>query len=386
MLDLVVEHKYTLAEGGSRSGKTFLLVMAVLSRALKYPGTKHLIARYRFNHAKQSLWYGTIPEVTKLMGINYKENKADWFLTFENGSEIWIGGLDDKERTEKILGNEYATIYLNEASQISYNSYSLTTTRLNPPQGVPAKFLIDYNPPSKRHWGYKMFHQLKNPLSDEPLNNPGQYAFMRLNPKDNLENLSDGYLDTLQDLSERDKQRFLYGEYLDPQGAIYHRFNESMIIDKAPDCDEYVVGVDLITYAAVLIGRLSGQVIMIDEIELADGVASELNKLIVDKWARYKYKAYIDWNLSKSGTREFDNSRMAIKGAGSVEAGIDMINKYMEQGNFFLCSNCYKLRASIEDYRRDDNGRIIKENDHLADSMRYGIFSTESSKAKIARW
>jgi hypothetical protein len=27
-----------------------------------------------------------------------------------NGSEIWFSGLDDKERTEKILGQEYVTI------------------------------------------------------------------------------------------------------------------------------------------------------------------------------------------------------------------------------------------------------------------------------------
>lgn len=319
------------------------------------------------------------------MGIRYKENKADWFISV-NDSEIWLGGLDDKERTEKILGNEYATIFINEASQISYNSYSLLTTRLNPPKGVPPKMLIDYNPPSKRHWGYKMFHQLKDPLSDEPLKHPEHYAFIQMNPKDNLDNLSEGYLETLESLSERDRQRFLYGEYLDPIGAIYHRFNESMIIDKAPDCDDYIVGVDLITYAAVLIGRISGQVVIIDEMGGDDLVASELNKMIVRKWGKYRYKAYIDWNLSKSGTREFDNSRMAIKGAGSVEAGIDCINKYMENGNFFLCSNCFKTRAEIEDYRRDENGKIIKENDHFIDAMRYGIFSTEASKAKVIRW
>jgi hypothetical protein len=45
-------------------------------------------------------------------------SKTDWFAEFENGSQIWFGGLDDKERTEKILGMEFATIYLNECSQI----------------------------------------------------------------------------------------------------------------------------------------------------------------------------------------------------------------------------------------------------------------------------
>jgi len=320
------------------------------------------------------------------MGVKYKENKSDWFLTLPGGSEIWLGGLDDKERAEKILGNEYATIYPNEASQISYQSISLLKTRLNPPKGVPPKFLIDYNPPSKRHWGYKIFHNHIDPISDEPLRNPDDYAWISMNPQDNLENLSEDYLSTLEDLSERDRQRFLHGKYLDPIGAIYHRFNESMIIEEAPDCDDYIVGVDLITYAAVLVGRISGQVVLIDEMGGDDLVASELNRMIVSRWAKYKYSAYIDWNLSKSGTREFDNSRLAIKGPGSVDAGIDTVNRYMEEGNFFLCSRCYKTRGEIEDYRRDENGKIIKEDDHFIDAMRYAIFSTERSKAKVIRW
>jgi phage terminase large subunit len=380
---LISEHKEILLEGGSRSGKTFIAVMACLTRAIKYDGSRHLIARYRFNHAKQSIWYGTLPEVAALMGISYKENKADWFIELSNGSQIWLGGLDDKERTEKILGNEYATIYLNEASQMAYSTYQIVKTRLNPNKGVPAKLIIDYNPPSRRHWGYVLFHAGNDPLTQEPLKHKSLMGYMRMNPRDNVDNLSDGYIETLESLSERERTRFLDGEYLDPQGSIYHRFNEAMILDKAPACDEYIAGVDLITYAAVLIGRLSGQIIIVDEIGGEDLIASELNRLMVERWSKYKYQAFIDWNLSKSGTREFDNSRMAIKGAGSVEAGIDCINKYMENGNFYLVDSCYKTRASIEDYRRDDNGRIIKENDHFCDALRYAVFSTEQVNGRI---
>ena len=43
-----------------------------------------------------------------------KRHRADGYFSLENKSEIWIGGLDDKERVEKILGKEYATIFLNE--------------------------------------------------------------------------------------------------------------------------------------------------------------------------------------------------------------------------------------------------------------------------------
>ena len=49
--------------------------------------------------------------------VPWKLNKSDWFVTLNPGtdheSEVWFGGLDDKERTEKILGMEFATIFTN---------------------------------------------------------------------------------------------------------------------------------------------------------------------------------------------------------------------------------------------------------------------------------
>jgi type IV secretory pathway TraG/TraD family ATPase VirD4 len=39
--------KHILLFGGSRSGKTTVLVMAVIYRALRFAGSRHLICRYR---------------------------------------------------------------------------------------------------------------------------------------------------------------------------------------------------------------------------------------------------------------------------------------------------------------------------------------------------
>jgi phage terminase large subunit len=50
---------HILAWGGSRSGKTFILVHAIMVRAMKAPGSRHLIARFRFNHVVQSVWHDT---------------------------------------------------------------------------------------------------------------------------------------------------------------------------------------------------------------------------------------------------------------------------------------------------------------------------------------
>ena len=162
---LIASNTTTLLEGGGRSGKTFIACYAIIIRALKYPGSRHLIARFRFSHAIIAICHDTMPKVLKALGLEERVhlNKKFYFYSFPNGSEIWIGGLDDQKRLEKILGNEYATIFLNEASQISFDGYEITITRLNPPQGVKGKMLIDYNPPSMTHWGYLMFYDRRFP-------------------------------------------------------------------------------------------------------------------------------------------------------------------------------------------------------------------------------
>lgn len=88
--------------------------------------------RFRFNAVKSSVVMDTFPKVMRLAfpGVPCRLDKSDWYAEFPNGSQIWFGGLDDKERTEKILGMEFVTIYLNECSQIPKSSRDLVVTRL----------------------------------------------------------------------------------------------------------------------------------------------------------------------------------------------------------------------------------------------------------------
>jgi len=214
-----------LAEGGGRSGKTACILDYIFSRAVRFPGTDHLIGRLRFAHAKQSICFQSVPKLAKLDNLNYDKflSRTEWFYKIPTASEdsrIWIGGFDDKDRTEKILGNEYATIYFNEASQIPYDTIETVSTRLNPPKGVPGKRIFDLNPPSKKHWAYKIFHERKFPDGrDVPEND---YKWIKINPVDNP-NVSEQYFEFLDSLSAAKRQRFKDGEYQDDGGTLWKR-------------------------------------------------------------------------------------------------------------------------------------------------------------------
>jgi hypothetical protein len=158
----------------------------------------------------------------KFPGVEYNLDKSSWFAKFPNGSEIWFGGLDDKERAEKILGMEFATIFLNECSQIPWSSRNLALTRLaqnvtadhrDGPRMLPLKMYYDYNPPNKAHWTYKLFEMLVSPDSGDALSLPENYSMIKVNPRDNLDNLPAEYIQILEDMPARNRKRFLEGDY-----------------------------------------------------------------------------------------------------------------------------------------------------------------------------
>ncbi len=242
------EIRTILLSGGSRSGKTFIACYAIAVRALKAAGSRHLITRFHFRDVKNAVGRDTMPKVLKLIGTPYTLDRTDWFFTLPNGSEIWLGGLDDDERVEKILGMEYATIYYNESSQISYHAYTTAQTRLAQKTDLVNRAYVDCNPPTKSHWLYKLFLEHLDPETRVPVPNPDRYAVLNMNPIDNRENLPDGYIeDTLAALPERKRRRFLKGEWLDdPEGALWKRsmIDEHRHVGAPPPLARIVVGVD----------------------------------------------------------------------------------------------------------------------------------------------
>jgi phage terminase large subunit-like protein len=249
--------------GGSRSGKTFLLVRNVIMRALKAPGSRHAIIRFRFNAVVNSVVMDTFPKAMQIAfpGVPYRIDKQSWFAEIEvegQKSQIWFAGLDDGPRIEKILGMEFATIYLNESSQIAWNSVGVVKTRLaqkvmqridGQDRGyLKPRFYFDCNPPNKAHWTYIAFIKRLDPETKEPLRDTQDWAYFQINPQDNAENLSDGYLDTLQSLSARLRKRFLSGEFAD---ATPNQLFSDEVIDRwrhldgaLPDFVRVVVAVD----------------------------------------------------------------------------------------------------------------------------------------------
>jgi PBSX family phage terminase large subunit len=348
------EAKHVMLFGGSRSGKTFLLVSSVFIRALKAPNTRHLIARFTLNSAKQSLWNGTIPDVLKLRFgglVSVKENKDLWSLTLPNGSSIWIGGLDDKERVEKILGNEYSTVYFNECSQIPYSSVTTALTRLSENKGLVTKAYYDMNPSNVFHWTYKLFVENVTPYGGKPIPDPENYASLLMNPKDNQKNLPSDYIEKfLENLPENQRKRFLLGEFQnEDEGAVYRIEIEQARKDQRfgdfPYNPSYMVhtawdigvgkGQDSNRTAIWFFQYINGKIYIID-FYMDQGIGF-MDYLSVLKSKPYKYASHIgphdikntDWSNGKTRWDvAYENGvRFTVAPKNGIEEGIESVRR-----------------------------------------------------------
>jgi len=376
-----------LLYGGARSGKSYVIVADMIATALLYPGSRQLIARLHFNHAKNSVWNETLLPILKTYPDEiYKTNSTDLVARFYNGSEIFVDGLDEKDRIEKILGREFCKIYLNECSQIPYSTVTIVKTRLaqrvklkDKEEFHKNKIIYDMNPPSPTHYTHKLFIEKINPDNDKDLNKPNNYQCIKLNPTDNLENLSDDYIDNLKQLPEMERKRFLFGEFVKPEGCIYERFDyDTMTIDELPKVfDKYVIGVDLgNNIAVVLIGWIDDAVYIIDEFPLFKETPDKINEEIVKRWEQYDYVAYTDINWGEMVFDCIASCYPAKKGQGSVIDGINFINQLIESNKFFVSKSCLNVLSDLDNYVWNPNtDQPVKENDHFVDALRYAIYS-----------
>jgi phage terminase large subunit-like protein len=93
-----------------------------------------------------------------------------------------------------------------------------------------------------------MFHQLMDPDSKRPLGNPADFAYFRINPRDNLEHITPQYLEILKSLSAAKRKRFLDGEYADADSSLLFSDVDiekwRILDDELPAMVRIAVGVD----------------------------------------------------------------------------------------------------------------------------------------------
>lgn len=225
-------------EGGSRAGKSFEIMRQIIVRAAKEPHSEHIICRETFNAAKRSIWLKTMPDVFRIcfpdLSPNMKRSDGIYYAELTNGSKIYIAGLDDDKKLERLLGTEYSTLWINESNQVPFTAVTKLKSRLAQKNKLVKRSYFDLNPTKTTSWVFQVFHQKVNPSDGEMLNDPDNYLVIRMSPQDNLENIDPEYIKMLESLPEKERLRFLMGEYDDENtGAAVYAFHDDHVSEDA---------------------------------------------------------------------------------------------------------------------------------------------------------
>ena len=393
--------KHFMTYGGSRSGKTFDHVRRIYIRASRVK-SRHLIIREKFNAVKTSVWHETMKDVENICfpDLVIMENKTDWYKTLPNGSEIWIGGLDSGERTEKILGKEYSTIFFNECSQLTYPSVLMARTRLAQKNSLRNVCYYDMNPPSKSHWAYWLFEKGFDPYAEKPVDKR-EYQSILMNPDCNIENLDADYIKMLEGMPEMERNRFLLGLFSEVnQGLAYYSFDRERHVkeDAIKDYGTIFVGMDFNVnpMTAIIFQQQDDLWHVIDEIFLENSDTYRMCDELIKR--NYRGAEIIPDSTGKNRKTSGKSDHIILKENGFnvlttrnpfVKDRVNNVNRLFTSDKIKINPRCKKLIKDLECVAWKDE-KLDQKTDtmltHISDALGYGMWKLDKIERNVDKF
>ncbi len=367
-------------EGSVRSGKSFASIIRFLQFLIKGPeGTFIAIGK-----TNTTIKRNFVDPLLELLGIDvhYYAGKQELELY---GKTIVLVGANDERSEGKIRGNTYAGAYIDEITLIPESFFITLLARLSVPG---AQLFGTTNPDSPFHWLKKNYLDRDSELDIKRF---------RFNLEDNP-SLTKEFKDNLKrEFRGLWYKRFIEGEWVLAQGAIYDFFEESIhTIAFSPTYSKYyVVGVDYGTTnpcAFTLLGYDPNNFPNLwveDEYywdsreknrqktdseyceDLKRFIANKIVKAIIIDPSAASFRA----ELTKAGVQNL------VEAKNDVLDGIRFTSKLLSNGTLKIAKRCQNLIKEISTYCWDDKSlktgedKPLKQNDHALDSLRYSLFT-----------
>ncbi|MDA0990627.1 MAG: terminase [Verrucomicrobia bacterium] len=163
-----------LLEGGYQTGKTYAALSKLHALLCKYPNCHALMVRQTRNSllgsAVVTYEKKILPSPPSSSGpiVKYGGERPEFYI-YPNGSKLIVGGLDD---ADKYLSAEYDYIYVNQAEEITLDSWEKLCGRATGRAGnAPyAQVIADCNPGPPHHWLLKRqsIRRYRTELRDNP--------------------------------------------------------------------------------------------------------------------------------------------------------------------------------------------------------------------------
>lgn len=364
-----VKSRITVNQGGTRSGKTYALCQLFALMMMSQQGQILTIARQHQATARATVVRDFL-QVMQAMGLHKEEyyKKVDLEYHF-NGNVLEFIGTD---QPQKIRGRKRHYLWLNEANEISYDSWKQLIFR------TTGRIWLDYNPSEEYHWIYDKVIPRKDA------------TFIQSTYKDNpfLPAELVAEIERLQTEDPTYWQIYGLGEKAVSQAIIYPKwdtFNEPN-----QGYHDRIFALDF--------GFNNPSVLL--ELRLVDGLhcyvyervySSKLtNSQLIQACAPYLDKRTPIYADSAEADRieEFSLAGYNIHPATKdVHKGIDTVKTFRlhidsQAGNTIKEIKSYK-------WKEDRDGRVldqpVKLNDHAMDALRYGLHTHHKSQQRAIK-
>lgn len=378
-------HRWNFKGGATRSGKTYLdfkwiIPLRIRERAGKdglaviLGVTKSTIERNVLEPMRNL--YGD-----KLVGTISSDNTA-WVF----GEKCYCLGAEKVSQVSKIRGASIKYCYGDEVADWSEEVFALLKSRLDKEYSC---FDGTYNPQYPNHWLKKFLDSNADIFSQVYTIDDNPFL-----PPSFVENLKKEYAGTVF------YDRYILGKWTLAEGLVYPMFGDSCIVQDIPDTGDYYISIDYGTHnpfsaglwcvtktEAARIGEYyycgreerkekTPEEYYSDVKRLASG--RDIKCLIVDPSA----DAFI---ATVKKHHEFK-----VRGAvNDVLPGIQTTAEMIASGKVKIHESCEDAIREFGLYRWDEKAesdRVVKENDHAMDEIRYMVMTVLKKHFKEHRF
>lgn len=368
--------------GSAGSGKSYSIAQKVIVRCCREP-IKILVCR-RYATTLRNSCFSLFKEVlAKWQLLPYvKIKETDMSITFPNGSQIILMGLDTEEKLLSL--NNISTVWIEEAYEVEREKVEQLNLRMRG-QAQNQQLILSWNPISKNSWLYEF--TVKKP--------PESSIFHHSTYKDNPF-LNEEYIKALDEMEQRNPAKYrIYGRGewgVDVEGLVITnwRAEEFDAMELAAKGFEHRCGMDIgwIDKSAILntlYDRENKTIYVFEEFYKSGCQLSELAEAIGNMQIG-KTKLYVD-AAEPRAIQYFKNNRInaegCAKGKDSVKAGL----MFLQDSYIIVHPKCTNLIMELENFsykKSKQTGEYTEETtheySHAIDGLRYAYSDIYTNK------
>lgn len=398
-------------EGSVRSSKTISSLMAWLKFVRRGPGGNLLMS----GKTERTLKRNIIDPLTEMLGesrCSYAQGAGELRLL---GRLVYTAGMNDERAQEKIKGLTLAGAYVDEISTAPQSYYQMLLSRLSL-EG--AQLFGTTNPEGPAHWLKKDYLDKASVwLDHDGTVRRGEgldLARFSFRLADNP-HLPPAYVASLKaEFTGLWRKRLIDGLWVVAEGAVYDMFDEDKhVVDVCPVIKRWICcAVDhgvTNPFHAVLIGvGIDRRLYVVAEWrwdsrarrrQLSD---VEYSAKLREWLASVKFPGsqlhgvtpemiVVDPAAASFRVQLFQDRLRPVLADNEVLDGIRVVSSLLATGRLKIHQSCKFLIEELQGYSWDEKAAKrgedapVKQNDHGADAMRYGVVTTRSIWRNLIR-